>query len=159
LTPGTLVLGPLLGEDQPALVVLLVEDQGFDRLSHGDDASRVDVAADRKFFDRDETFGLVSDVDHGAVGVDRDDGPLDDVTFLELNDGLGNGSLEVVGDVVGKRFDAGGDDHLRAPPCWWRFRGLVLRLGGFRFSGFGFGCWLVGRLYRRVIGFDGHRWV
>src|SRR5690606_30101046 len=56
---------------------------------------------------RDQTFGLVSDVDHGAVGVDGDDGADHDVAFVELQDGVGNGCLEVVDDVVGQLVDAG----------------------------------------------------
>src|SRR4029453_15084785 len=35
--PGTLVLSTLLGQDQTAFLVLLLEDQGLDLVAHGND--------------------------------------------------------------------------------------------------------------------------
>src|SRR5699024_7443891 len=44
--PGTLVLGALLGQDQAALLVLLLEDQGLDLVADLDDLTGVDVVLD-----------------------------------------------------------------------------------------------------------------
>src|SRR5690606_15166559 len=61
--PGTLVLGTLLGEDQPALLVLLLEDKGLDLGTHGDDLVGVDVVLDRQLSRGDHALGLVTDVE------------------------------------------------------------------------------------------------
>ena len=53
LAPGPLVLGPLLGEDQAAFLVLLGEDEGFDLLAHADDLAGIDVVADRELAARE----------------------------------------------------------------------------------------------------------
>src|SRR5690625_53567 len=47
--PGALVLGALLGQDQAAFLVLLLENEGFDLVADGDDLARVDVVLDREF--------------------------------------------------------------------------------------------------------------
>jgi hypothetical protein len=44
--PRPLVLRALLGQDEPALLVLLLEDEGLDLLAEADDLVRVDVVAD-----------------------------------------------------------------------------------------------------------------
>ena len=44
--PCALVLGALLGEDETAVLVLLLEHQGFDLLAQADDVGRVSVLAD-----------------------------------------------------------------------------------------------------------------
>ncbi len=46
--PGPLVLSALLGEDQPAVLVLLLEDKSLDRVTDGDDLGGVDVVLDRE---------------------------------------------------------------------------------------------------------------
>ncbi len=46
LAPGALVLGALLGQDQAAVLVLLLQDQGFDHITDGDDLVRVDIVLD-----------------------------------------------------------------------------------------------------------------
>ena len=46
--PGPLVLGPLLRQDEPALLVLLREDEGLDLLAQRHDLVGVDVVADRE---------------------------------------------------------------------------------------------------------------
>ena len=43
--PGPLVLRPLLGQDQAALFVLLLQDQGLDLLAELDDLVGVDIVA------------------------------------------------------------------------------------------------------------------
>src|SRR6476646_2114509 len=47
--PGALVLGALLGQDQAALLVLLLQDKGLDVLAGLDDVVRVDVVLDGQF--------------------------------------------------------------------------------------------------------------
>lgn len=46
--PGALVLRALLGQDQPALLVLLLEDEGLDELADLDDLGGIDVVLDRQ---------------------------------------------------------------------------------------------------------------
>ena len=81
--PGPLVLGPLLGEDEPAFLVLLLEDEGLDLVAERDDLVRVDVVADRQLAAGDDALGLVADVEQDLVLVDLDDRALDDVAVLD----------------------------------------------------------------------------
>ena len=46
--PGALVLRALLGEDEAAVLVLLLEDEGLELVVERDDLVRVDVVADRE---------------------------------------------------------------------------------------------------------------
>src|SRR5215467_3593349 len=112
--PGALVLRALLGQDQPALLVLLLEDQGLDVLAGLDHLVRVDVMLDRQLAGGDDAFGLVPDVEQDLVPVDLDDGALDDVAVVEVFDGLvDRGEEGLLGpDVVGR--DLGGRVGLSA---------------------------------------------
>ena len=60
--PRTLVLRPLLAENEAAFLVFLGENQRFDRLAELDDLVGVDVVANAEFASRDDTFTLVADV-------------------------------------------------------------------------------------------------
>lgn len=84
--PGALVLSPLLGQDQPALFVLFLLDQGLDLIADGNDLEGVDVVLDGEFLGGDDPFGLVTDVEQDLVPVDLDDGAGDDVTVVEVLD-------------------------------------------------------------------------
>ena len=84
--PGALVLGALLGQDQPAFLVLLLENQGLDLIADGDDLVGVDVVLDGQFAGGDDTLGLVADVEQDLVAVDLDDGAFDDVAVVEVLD-------------------------------------------------------------------------
>src|SRR5690606_25670527 len=86
--PGALVLGALLGQDETPFLVLLLEDQGFDVVADGHDLARVDVVLDRQFPGGDHPFGLVADVEQDLVSIDLHDGALDNVTVVEVLDGL-----------------------------------------------------------------------
>jgi hypothetical protein len=86
--PGALVLGPLLREDQAALLVLLLENQGLDVVTDGDDLGRVDVMLDRQLARGDDALGLVADVEQDLVPIDLDDGAFDNVAVIEVLDGL-----------------------------------------------------------------------
>ncbi len=115
--PRPLVLRALLREDQPALFVLLLEDQGFDVVTDCDDIGRIHVVLDRQFARRNDTFGLIADVEQDLVPVDLDDGAFDNVAVIEVLDGLIDRGEErflrsdiVDGDLVGAR---GGLDAAR----------------------------------------------
>lgn len=84
--PGTLVLRAFLGEDEPALFVLLGEHQGFDLVTDGNDLVGVDVVLDGQFAGGDHAFGLVADVEEHLVPVHFDDGAFDDVAIVEVLD-------------------------------------------------------------------------
>ncbi len=86
--PGALVLGVLLREDQAAFLVLLLENKGFDLVTHGDDLVRVNVVLDRELAARDDTFGSVTDVEQDLVPVDLHDDAVDDVAVVEVLDRL-----------------------------------------------------------------------
>ncbi len=106
-TPGSLVLSALLGEDEPTFVVFLVEHEGLDPLadatttSPGSTALRIESS-----WSGDHAFGLVTDVDEHLVVVDGYDRALDDVAFVELENGVVECGLEIVRDVVGEVADA-----------------------------------------------------
>src|ERR687897_522412 len=87
-TPRPFVLGALLGQDQTAFLVLLLEDQGLDLVADGDDLVGVDVVLDRQLTRGDDALGLVADVEQDLVPVDLDDDTGDDVAVVEVLDGL-----------------------------------------------------------------------
>ncbi len=95
--PSALVLSPLLGQDQAAFLVLLGENEGFDLITHGNDLIGVDVVLDGKFARRNDTFGLVADVEQNLIAVHLDDGPFDDVAIVEVLDGLVDRGEKVLG--------------------------------------------------------------
>ena len=105
--PGALVLRALLGQDQAAFLVLLLEDQGLDVVADLDDLVRVDVVLDGQLARGDDALGLVADVEEDLVAVDLDDGALDDVAVVEVLDGLVDRGEEVLGvaDVVDRDLD------------------------------------------------------
>ena len=93
-SPGTLVLGTLLREDETALLVLLLENERLDLIADRDDLVRVEVVADRELSGRDDSFGLEADVEEHLVLVDLDHLAGDDVAVLEGDDRLVDGVLE-----------------------------------------------------------------
>src|SRR5262249_45121440 len=86
LARGALEAGALLGQDQPAVLVLLGEDEGVDLLAELDLLVGVDRLADRKLVVGDDPFALVADVDQDLVLVDAHDLAGDDVALLEGDD-------------------------------------------------------------------------
>ena len=113
--PGALVLRALLGQDQTAFLVLLLEDQGLDLVADLDDLAGVDVVLDGQLARGDDALGLVADVEQDLVPVDLDDDTFDDVAVVEVLDGGVDRGKEVFlrADVV--------DGDLR--------RGLLDRVG------------------------------
>src|SRR3712207_2619145 len=64
-------------------------------ISDRHDFGRVDVVLDGELAARDDTFGLVTDVEQDLVPVDLHDGAFDDVTVVEVLDGLVDGGEKV----------------------------------------------------------------
>ena len=95
--PGALVLRPLLRQDQPAFLVLLLQDESLNRVSDSDDLVRVDVVLDGEFTGGDHTLGLVADIEKYFVSIDLDDGAFDDVTVVEVFDGRVDRGQKIVG--------------------------------------------------------------
>ncbi|CAB4324459.1 unannotated protein [freshwater metagenome] len=83
--PGPLVLCALLGQDETTFLVLLGEDERFDALTERDDLGWVDIVADREFAGRNDTLGLVADVEENLIVVDLDDRAFDDLAILHLH--------------------------------------------------------------------------
>ena len=97
---AALVLGPLLGEDQPAFLVLLGEDEGLDLVAHRHDLVGVDVVADRQLAAGDHALGLVADVEEDLVPVDLDDRALHELAVLDGHERAVDGVLEAAAEVV-----------------------------------------------------------
>ena len=116
-SPCALVLRTLLRQDEPALLVLLLEDERLDLVSDRDDLVRVEVVADRELAGRDDAFGLEADVEEHLVLVDLYDLARDDVAVLEVDDRLVDGVLE--GHVAEIVLDdlAGDVDRRRRRRC------------------------------------------
>ncbi|EGJ78183.1 putative 30S ribosomal protein S1 [Streptomyces sp. Tu6071] len=108
--PGALVLRTLLGQDEPTLLVLLLENKGLDLVADLDDLVGVDVVLDRKLAGGDDAFGLVTDVEQDLVPVDLHDDAVDDVAVVEVLDRLVDRGEEgfLVTDVVDRYLRGGG---------------------------------------------------
>ena len=91
--PGLLEPGPLLGEHQTALGVLLGQDERVDLFAELDLTGGIDRLPDRQLGRRDDPLGLVADVDQDLVLVDPHDLALDDIALVE-----GDHRRRVVGD-------------------------------------------------------------
>ena len=100
VAPGPLVLGPLLGQDEPAFLVLLGEDEGLDLVAERHDLVGVDVVADRQLAAGDHALGLVADVEQDLVPVDLDDRALDELAVLDRHHGAVDGVVEAAAEVV-----------------------------------------------------------
>jgi len=86
--PRALVLRPLLGQDQAAFLVFLLEDKRLDLLTGLNDLVRVDVVLDRQLTRGDDPLCLVADIEQDLISIDLDDGALDDIAVVEVLDGL-----------------------------------------------------------------------
>ncbi len=107
--PGALVLRALLGQDETALLVLLLENKGLYVITDRHDLVRVDIVLDRKLPRGDHAFGLVTDVEEHLIAVHLDDGSVDDVTVVEEFDRFIDGGEEVLSraDVVDRDLRGG----------------------------------------------------
>ena len=105
-------------------------------LAQAHDLLGVGVIADRQLAGRDDALGLEADVEQDLVAIDLDDRALDQVTIVELDDGVGHHvferrSTEVVfgdgaGDVIPLRIEG---PH--------RFGGQLCKEGGCALVGHG----------------------
>src|SRR4051794_35498543 len=85
--PCLLEARTLLGHDEATVLVLLGEDEGVDLLAELHLLVRIHVLADRELVLRDDSLGLVADVDEDLVLVDADDTSADDLALLEGGEG------------------------------------------------------------------------
>ena len=93
--PRELEAGALLREDEPALGVLLREDERVDLLADRDLVGGVHRPPDRQLGDGDDAFGLVADVDEHLVLVHAHDRAVHDLALVDLREGS-----VVVGDEL-----------------------------------------------------------
>ncbi len=99
--PSTLVLGTLLGEDQAAVLVFLLENEGFDLLAQLHDVGRIGILADGQLARRDDALALEADVDEHLVVLDLDDRAVDQVALVELGQRAVDHRIHLlVGDVL-----------------------------------------------------------
>ena len=82
--PGTLVLGALLGEDEAAVLVLLLENQSLDLVAQAHDVGRIGILADGQLAGRDDALALEADVHQHLVVLQLDDGTVDEIALVEL---------------------------------------------------------------------------
>ena len=122
VAPGALVLRALLGQDEAAFLVLLLENEGLDLVADLDDLVGVDVVLDRELARGDDALGLVADVEQDLVAVDLHDGAFDDVAVVEELEGLFDRGQEVLsrsdvvdGDLLGGRGGRCGSHVVNAP--------------------------------------------
>ena len=100
VAPGTLVLRALLGQDEAAFLVLLLENEGLDRVADLDDLVGVDVVLDGEFARGDDALGLVADVEEHLVAVDLHDGAFDEVAVVEELQGLSTAARKSSADPM-----------------------------------------------------------
>ncbi len=102
VAPGPLVLRPLLGQDEAAVLVLLGEDQRLDLVAQRHDLVGVDVVADRQLAAGDHALGLVPDVEEDLVTVDPHHRAGHDRAVLDGDeggvDGVGEADAQIVVD-------------------------------------------------------------
>ena len=85
--PGAFVLGALLGQDETAFLVFLLEDEGLDLVAEGDDLGGIGILADGELAGRNDAFALEPDVEQNLVMLDLHDGALDQIAFVEIGQG------------------------------------------------------------------------
>ena len=110
--PGALVLGTLLGQDQTAILVLLLQDQSLDLVAEIDDLGRIGVLTDGQLADGHNALGLESDVHQHLVVLDLDNRAVDQVALVELGQRAVDHLIHlIVGDVLevddGRVLDVG----------------------------------------------------
>src|SRR6218665_2290743 len=83
VTPRTLVLRPLLGENESTLFVFLLKNKRLDRVTDTDNIIRVNIVLNGKFTGGDDTLGLVTDIEQNFVSIDLDNGALNEIAVIE----------------------------------------------------------------------------
>ena len=92
--PDTNTVGLLLRKHDQTVVILGLLDHHLDLLAGFDVRDALGVG---EFVGRDQTFGLVADVDENVVGIGSENGSNDDFTLFDEIDAL----LEELGKVLG----------------------------------------------------------
>ena len=98
--PGALVLCALLGEHEATVLVLLLENQGLDRVAELHDVGGVGVLADGELTHGNDALGLESDVKQDLIALDLDDGTSDQVTLVKVGDGAVDELVHLIGGHV-----------------------------------------------------------
>jgi hypothetical protein len=112
--PGALVLCALLGQDQATFLVLLGEDEGVNLVAELDNLAGIDIVLDGQLAGGDDTLRLVADVQQDLVMIDLDNGAFNDVTIVEVLDGLVDCGEEILSgaDVVDGNLRNVGGGHM-----------------------------------------------
>ena len=106
LRPGALVLRALLGQDEPAVLVFLLQDECLDVVTHGDDLGGVDVLADGELAGGDDALGLVADVEQDLVPLHAHDRAVYEVALVERIDRAVDEGMHLLIGVLGLLDDA-----------------------------------------------------
>ena len=85
--PCALVLSALLGQDQPTVLVFLLQHERLNSVADGHHLMGVNVMLDGQFAGGDNTLGLVANVQKHLVPINLDNGALDDVAVIEVFNG------------------------------------------------------------------------
>jgi len=122
LNPGALVCGTLLGKDETAVLVLLLENQGLDLVAKLHDLAGIRVLADGELARRDDALGLVADVEQDLVPLYLHDGAGYQITVVKVGDGAVDegvhlliGVLTIVNDNAVVLYHCGGPFRSGAP--------------------------------------------
>ena len=102
VAPGAFVLSALLGQQQTAFFVFLLEDQSFDFVTNFDFRVRIHVMFNGQFAGKNNAFGFVTDIEQNFVAINFHDSTGDKIAIIEVLDGLVDFFDEVLGraDVV-----------------------------------------------------------
>ena len=84
LDPSTLVLCALLGKDETAIFVFLLENKRLEAIAQLNDLRRIGIFADRKFTSRNNTFALESDINEHFIMLDLDNDAINEIAFVEF---------------------------------------------------------------------------
>ncbi len=84
---AALVLGTLLGENQTAVLVLLLENEGLDVSPRETKSAGLAILADGELADGNDALGLESDVNEHLVMLDLDDSAVNEIALIEIGDG------------------------------------------------------------------------
>ena len=87
LNPSTLVLCALLGKDEAAVLVLLLENQCLDLVTQVYNLRRICVLTDGKLASRNNALALESDVNENFIVLNLNNGTVDKIALVEVGQG------------------------------------------------------------------------
>ncbi len=98
--PGALVLSALLGQDQTAILVLLLENESLELVADRDNLARICVLADGQLTRGNDTLALEADVHQDLVMLNLDNRTVDKVALVKIGQGaIDHGIHLIVVDV------------------------------------------------------------